>query len=169
MCPKHDSYFPEYEDFESKWHDYCAYEQLNGDMGNSHVFHFEHGDWIVVGHGEKTNSKCGQWRRHDICNRVELHAQADLLGVSHAGEVYVHMVHTWCHSYACHICYLKGACLREAEHISQRVEKASEGGKDGKGISMRLWVSMSTLLFLLPSLIIIWLSLSMKNGAKSGA
>jgi hypothetical protein len=127
-------FFPKYEDFEAKWRDYCAYEQLEGDMGDSHVFHFEHGDWIVVGHEEKTNAKCGQWRRHDICNRVELHAQTDLLGVNHAGEVYVHMVHTLCHSYACPVCYLKGACLREAEHISQRIEKASKGGKDNKSI-----------------------------------
>jgi hypothetical protein len=134
MSPKHDGSFPEYEDFESKWRDYSAYEQLNGDMGNSQIFHFEHGEWIVVGHGEKTNSKCGIWRRHDICSRAELHAQADLSGVSHAGEVYVHMVHTWCHSYACPVCYLKGACLREAEHISQRIEKASKGGKDEKEV-----------------------------------
>jgi hypothetical protein len=122
-----DEYFPDLDTFEAKMKNYTAYGQLHGDMGNSHQFNFSYGNWVVVGHGEKFNSKCGVLRRYDACDRVELHRQNKLNDVSHAGEVYVHMVHHWCFRYFCPTCYLKGACLREAEHSTQRIMKGSKG------------------------------------------
>lgn len=127
-------FFPDIDDYNSKLKFYSVYEQLNGDMGNHRNFNFSHGDWIVVGHGLKTNSKCGQFRRFDACLRTELHSQAGLDGVSHVNEAFVHLVHHWCHNYSCPVCFLHGACCREAEHISQRIKFASKGGRDGKGV-----------------------------------
>jgi hypothetical protein len=131
---KNDEFFPDIESFDSKMKCYSAYEQLHGDMGNSKAFQFEYGNYIVVGHGQKTNYNCGVFRRYDGCNRVELHNQTLLNGQSHVGEIYVHMVHHWCCNYSCPVCYLKGACMREAEHASQRILWASKGGKDKKGV-----------------------------------
>ncbi len=127
-------FFPDIDNFDSKVKCYSAYEQLHGDMGNSKQFQFSYGNWTVVGHGIKTNYKCGQFRRFDACTRVELHGQSDLSGVSHSGLVFAHMVHHWCHSYSCPVCFLHGACLREAEHGSQRLKFASNGGVDEKGV-----------------------------------
>jgi hypothetical protein len=132
---KGNDFFPDIDDYSVKMGLYSAYEQLHGDMGKSHFFNFEHGKWIVVGHGvEKTNYKCGQFRRYDGCINVEGHKQGKLNENSHASDVFVHMVHHWCFSYSCKVCYLKGACLREAEHASQRLAFASKGGKDEKGV-----------------------------------
>jgi hypothetical protein len=131
---KNDEFFPDIDSVDKQWKAYSAYEQLHGDMGNSKAFNFEYGNWVVVGHGVKTNSKCGVFRRYDGCLRAEFHNQAALSGVSHVGEGYFHMVHHWCFKYSCPVCYLKGACLREAEHASQRLRWASKGGRDNKGV-----------------------------------
>lgn len=131
---KHNDFFPDVDTYNSKIECYSAYEQLHGDMGVSKHFNIEHGDWIVVGHGQKTNYKCGQHRRFDGCLRVELHGQNKLNEISHGGKIFVHMVHHWCFSYSCPVCYLKGACLREAEHATQRLAFASKGGRDAKNV-----------------------------------
>jgi hypothetical protein len=128
------NFFPNIDDYNNKMELYSAYEQLHGDMGDHRQFHFEHGDWIVVGHGQKTNSKCGQFRRYDGCLRSELHKQNRLNQSSHVDQVYVHMVHYWCFSYSCPTCFFRGACMREAEHGTQRLKFASVGGKDAKGV-----------------------------------
>jgi hypothetical protein len=121
------NFFPDIETYNSKIKCYSAYEQLHGDMGNSKAFNFSYGNWVVCGHGQKTNWKCGQFRHYNVCDRVELHGQSKLNDVSHARQVFVHMVHHWCYDYSCPVCYLKGACLREAEHATQRIEKSTFG------------------------------------------
>jgi hypothetical protein len=126
-------FFPNIDDFESKQESYEMYKQIHGDMGNSRMFNFDHGEWIVVGHGEKTNHKCGVFRRWDGCLRAELHGQNKLGEESHKGKAFIHKVHNWCNNYRCPICYLYGACLREAEHATQRIMFASKGGKDDLG------------------------------------
>jgi hypothetical protein len=128
-------FFPDIVTYDSKMSCYSAYEQLHGDMIDHKQFNFSHGDWIVVGHGkEKTNYKCGAFRRYDACLNIEGHKHSKLNEHSHSSEVFVHMVHYWCYSYSCPVCYFKGACLREAEHGTQRIKFGSIGGKDEKGV-----------------------------------
>jgi hypothetical protein len=57
-----------------------------------------------------------------------------LKGESHAGEVFYYKSHRWCHNFECPVCFLHGACKREADHATQRIEKASRGYFDEKGV-----------------------------------
>jgi hypothetical protein len=93
-----------------------------------------HGSWELVGHGKKTNDYCGTFLKFKICNRVELHAQSNLDGVSHAGKVFVHKIHRSCNSPRCPVCCFSGWAKREADKISQRIAEASKHYGDAEHI-----------------------------------
>ena len=127
-------FFPDFKDFQDKDKSYSAYAQLHGDCNASREFNFQFGKLILVGHGKITNSRCGKFQTFKMCNRVELHEQKRLSGESHAGEAFIRLSHHWCHNFECPVCFLHGACKREAEHISQRIERAAVGYVDDKGV-----------------------------------
>jgi hypothetical protein len=131
---KNNDLLPEIKDFEEKEKEYTSYQQSFGDCNAPKEFNFQYGKLILVGHGKVTNSYCGKFQTFKICNRIELHGQSEPNGESHSGQVFVRLSHHWCHKFECPICYLHGACKREADHISQRIEKASVGYVDEKGI-----------------------------------
>jgi hypothetical protein len=126
-------FFPDFKSFQNKEESYTAYAQLFGDCDDSRQFQFEWGKWVLVGHGQQTNSKCGQFLTFKICNRVELHKQTSLDGVSHGSEVFVRPSHYWCNNCHCPVCFLHGWAKRLADHAAQRLEKASKGYVDEKG------------------------------------
>ena len=130
---RRDDFFPEFKSFQEKEKSYSAYAQVYGDCDDSHRFSFERGKWVLVGHGKQTNSKCGQFQTFKICNRVELHSNSTLDGECHAGEVFVRPSHHWCFNCHCPVCFLHGWAKREADHVTQRLEKASMGYVDEKG------------------------------------
>ena len=112
---------------------YLEYAKSFGDCEAPIDVSARHGDWELVGHGKQTNGYCGRFLKVMICNRVELHAQSNLDGVSHAGEVFVHKVHRSCNNPQCPVCVFSGWAKREADHIAQRIEKASKGYTDSEG------------------------------------
>jgi hypothetical protein len=131
---KKDEFFPEISDVNNQERLLSAYAKLHGDCNAPKEFNFQYGKLILVGHGRITNAYCGKFQTFKICNRVELHGQKKLDGESHAGEVFVRLSHHWCHNFECPVCFLHGACKREADHASQRIEKASIGYTDEKGV-----------------------------------
>jgi hypothetical protein len=86
----------------------------------------------LVGQHPATNSYCGGFKKLMICDRVELHGQSNLDGVSHVGEIFGSVVPMSCNSPLCSVCYMRWA-RREADHIAQRIEKFSVGYVDSKG------------------------------------
>ena len=104
---------------------YSDYAKSFGDCEASKEVSARHGEWELVGHGRVTNGYCGRFLKFSICNRVELHGQSNLSGMSHAGEVFVHKVHRSCNNPQCPVCCFSGWAKREADHIAQRIEAAS--------------------------------------------
>ncbi len=129
----HNALFPDFKTFKEKEESYSAYAQIFGDCDDAH-FKFEWGKWVLPGHGKQTNSYCGKFQTFKICNRVELHERSNLFGESHVGEVFVRLSHRWCYSCHCPVCFLHGWAKREADHATQRLEKASKGYTDEKGL-----------------------------------
>jgi hypothetical protein len=110
--------------------EYFDYARLHGDCEAPKDFFARHGDWELVGQHEKTNGWCGQFKKYMICNRVELHNQSDLNGVSHKGEIFVRKTHFSCNKPQCKVCCFSAWACNEADVISQRIEKASIGYVD---------------------------------------
>jgi hypothetical protein len=81
---------------------------------------------VLVGQSPPTNSYCGTFSSFKICNRVDLHAQSNLEGVSHAGAVFVRKIHRSCNNPQCSVCCFSGWAKRLADHASQRLEVASK-------------------------------------------
>lgn len=104
---------------------YFAYAKSCGDCEAPREFNVRYGIWELVGHGKQTNSYCGSFFGWKICNRVELHVQSGLDGVSHVGEVFTRKLYRSCHSARCPICCFSGWARREADKITQRIEAAS--------------------------------------------
>ena len=92
---------------------YLVYAKSFGDCEAPKEISARHGDWELVGHGKQTNSYCGSFFGFKICNRVELHAQSSLDGVSHGGEVFVRKLHRSCNSPRCPVCCFSGWAKRE--------------------------------------------------------
>lgn len=113
-----------YNSFASKYGDCEAPKEVSA----------HHGSWILVGQYPATNAYCGTFSKFKICPRVELHGQAGFDGVSHAGEVFVRKIYWSCGSPKCSVCLHRGYARREADHIAQRIEKASKGFIDAKGV-----------------------------------
>lgn len=105
---------------------YRIYAESYGDCEAPKEVSARHGDWTLVGHGNVTNSYCGRFLGFKICNRVELHSQSNLAGVSHAGEVFVRKIHRSCDNPQCPTCCFSGWAKREADKIAQRIEVVSE-------------------------------------------
>ncbi len=104
---------------------YHSYAKSFGDCEAPKEVSARHGYWQLVGQGQVTNGYCGRFLNFKICNRVELHAQSSLAGISHAGEVFVHKVHRSCDTPQCPVCCFSGWAKREADKITQRIEVAS--------------------------------------------
>jgi hypothetical protein len=105
---------------------YREYAKLHGDCEAPKEISARHGFWELVGHGKQTNAYCGRWLKFKICKRVELHSQANLAGVSHAGQVFVRKIHRSCNNPRCPVCCFSGWAKREADKIAQRIEVASK-------------------------------------------
>lgn len=105
---------------------YSDYAKSFGDCEAPKEMSARHGFWELVGHGKVTSSYCGLFKKFKICNRVELHGQSNLDGVSHAGEVFVRKVHQSCFNPQCPVCCFSGWAKREADHIAQRIEATSK-------------------------------------------
>src|SRR3990170_5905864 len=105
---------------------YLVYAKSFGDCEAPKEISARHGDWELVGHGKQTNSYCGSFFGFKICNRVELHDQSNLDGVSHAGEVFVRKLHRSCNNPRCPVCCFSGWAKREADKITQRIEAGSK-------------------------------------------
>lgn len=105
---------------------YDCYAKSYGDCDAPVEISARHGEWELVGHGPQTNSYCGRFLNFRICNRVELHSQTKLNGISHAGKVFVRKIHRSCYSPRCPVCCFSGWARREAEKIAQRIEAASK-------------------------------------------
>jgi hypothetical protein len=105
---------------------YLVYAKSFGDCEAPKEISAHHGLWELVGQHESTNSYCGSFFKFKICDRVELHGQSNLDGVSHAGEVFVRKLHRSCNSPRCRVCCFSGWSKREADHITQRIEAASK-------------------------------------------
>ena len=75
----------------------------------------------VVGHGHKFDERCNLYAKTTGCPCVENH-------LDHVGLVPTHKCHHHCYNYRCPDsrlcaldCYFWGACVREADHIDQRL------------------------------------------------
>lgn len=111
-----------YSDFASKYGDCEAPKEVSA----------RHGFWELVGQHSATNSYCGTFRKFKICPNTGLHSQVGLDGVSHAHEVFVKKFYNSCNSPKCSVCLHDGYARREADHIAQRIKKASQGFVDNK-------------------------------------
>jgi hypothetical protein len=105
---------------------YQDYARSFGDCEGSQDINAHHGKWELVGQRPKTNSWCGSFQKFKICNRVDLHAQAVLNGVSHAGEIFSRKIHRSCNSPFCSECCFSGWAKRLADHASQNIEFAGK-------------------------------------------
>ena len=105
---------------------YSVYAKSFGDCEAPKEVSAHNGFWELVGQRPANNSYCGRFLSFKICNRVELHAQSNLDGVSHAGQVYVYKAHRSCNNSQCSVCCFSGWARREADKIAQRIEVASK-------------------------------------------
>jgi len=81
----------------------------------------------LVGHGYRLNADCDAFVKKIGCPNVESHTE-------HVGLIPIHMVHHHCNNYRCPDCYFWGACVREAQHIDQRLLWLAE--KFGKSVEV---------------------------------
>ena len=107
--------------FSDKWEDEVPIEPYVDSQ-------FEHGCFKLVGHGDKTNDKCGVFSgRYMGCDRVDSHDKTTLDGVNHAGKVHVSraIIHT-CDKPDCPICFKDGWAKRQARTALALLEEASK-------------------------------------------
>jgi hypothetical protein len=81
---------------------------------------FNHGDFQLVGHGEKTNAQCGYFSAYYGCVRAELHNIITLHGVNYKKKAYVRKVFHSCDKPSCPICFRWGWAVREAMKVKWR-------------------------------------------------
>lgn len=105
---------------------YHGYAKFHGDCEAPKDVSAHHGFWELVGQRPATNRYCGTFQKFKICKRVELHAQANLDGISHAGEVFMRKIHRSFNSPLCSVCCFTGWAKRLADHATQRIEVASK-------------------------------------------
>jgi len=87
---------------------------------------FSYGKMQLVGHGERTNLKCGRFSTYAGCKEMELHNKTGLDGTNYKGKVYKTMVFHSCDKPSCPICYKKGWAVRQAQKIEYRLAEASK-------------------------------------------
>jgi len=83
-----------------------------------------YGDFEIVGHGPKTNDKCGQVVGLKGCLNVGLHHNT--LEGNFEGLVYIKVVHCFCHNPRCPICFKYGWAVREAHRAEERIKEGSK-------------------------------------------
>ena len=84
------------------------------------------GDFVLVGHGKKTNQHCGTYYHFDGCLNVHLHNIITLDGKDYRGKVYIRIVHHSCDKPSCPVCYKHGWAVREAGNVEMRVLEAGK-------------------------------------------
>lgn len=104
-----------------------------------------------VGHGNKTNDKCGKFMGFKACLRTELHHESldnfvrnrdvdvfsgKMQASCHEGYVFVKKKHHHCFNWRCPICYKYSSAVREASPIEQRINEGSKrfGAKPEHGV-----------------------------------
>jgi hypothetical protein len=87
---------------------------------------FNHGDFQLVGHGEKTNGQCGYFSAYYGCVRSEMHHIRTLHGVNYTGKAYVRKVFHSCDKPSCPICFKYGWAVRECLKIEARLKEGSK-------------------------------------------
>ena len=105
---------------------YFDYAKSFGDCEAPKDVSAHHGFWELAGQRPASNSYCGSFQKIKACLRVELHAQSNLDGVSHVGEVFARKIHRSCNSPLCSVCVFSGWAKRLADHATQRIEAASK-------------------------------------------
>jgi hypothetical protein len=93
-------------------------------------FHHEfgvHGDFILVGHGEQTNNKCGKFKKHMGCPNIEAHNQARHFTPNlEKDSVFVKPIYHSCDKPTCPICFKYGWAVRQATRMETRLREASK-------------------------------------------
>ncbi len=84
------------------------------------------GEFTLVGWGEQTSGKCGQFAGFTGCIRTELHNHVGLDGVNYASLVYVHLNFHSCDKPSCPKCFKRGWAVRQAGRIKQRLDEGSK-------------------------------------------
>lgn len=102
-----------------------------------------HGDFWLVGHGEKTSDGCGKWNTSKLfgCLRVDKHDFVDLSGRNFKGKVYVRRAPHQCDKPECPVCYKDGWAVREAHRIEDRLGAVPKGLGDVEHIVHSIPVS----------------------------
>jgi len=95
---------------------------------------FNHGDFQLVGHGEKTNGECGNFSGYYGCPRGELHDIITLQGINYKGKAYVRKVFHSCDKPSCPICFRWGWAARESKKIEIRLKEAARHFGDAEHI-----------------------------------
>ena len=88
-----------------------------------------------VGHGKKTNDKCGKFMGYKACLHTGLH-HLSLDGSIHEGDVFTKKKHHHCFNWRCPVCYRYSSSVREADRIEQRINQGSKrfGAKPEHGV-----------------------------------
>jgi len=121
----------------------------------------------IIGHGQKLDNRCNVYAKTIGCPHVESHLE-------HVGLIPTHKCHHHCYNYRCPetrfcalVCYFWGACVREAQHIDQRLLYLS--AKSGKSIEAGM-ISVPKRLYGAPEEVIRkWTILAAKKRGLEGA
>lgn len=88
---------------------------------------WSYGDYVLVGHGEQTNSECGKFKRFDGCLNVELHnAVRWFYPDLPKDSVYVRSIYHSCDKPTCPVCFKFGWAPRAVSRMEKRLQEASK-------------------------------------------
>lgn len=98
----------------------------------------EYGEFILVGHGERTRFDCGRFVRWDGCTHVEKHNKVifgkDGVAVDMSGKGDFHPIFDYCDKPSCPVCYERGWAMREAGSIEDRLAESRKHFGDAEHI-----------------------------------
>jgi hypothetical protein len=83
---------------------------------------FNDGDYVIVGHGQQTNEKCGTWGSYFGCVRKELHNRISVHGVNYTGKAFVFRVKKHCDKPSCPVCFAEGWAVKQARREEKRLK-----------------------------------------------
>ncbi|XES77351.1 MAG: hypothetical protein ACBZ72_00365 [Candidatus Bathyarchaeia archaeon] len=87
---------------------------------------WSHGEFELVGHGERTNNQCGKFKKFMGCLNIEGHNQArHFLGNLPKDSVFVKPIYHSCDKPTCPICFKFGWAVREATRMEARLRESS--------------------------------------------
>jgi hypothetical protein len=113
--------------FDPSWKD----RVLNAKVPESEIGFKTHGDWAVVGYGDKpTNDNCGKFKWFLVCLRLLLHNIVTLDGHDYRGKGYGKRVWWHCNKPSCPVCFRKGWAVRRASKMEHRLKEGAK--KHGK-------------------------------------